>query len=333
MGDSDTSYQNAANWRESILKYAQPDTGKSIWQIINSFIPYFALLTAMYFALDVSYWIALALAFPAAGFLVRIFIIFHDCGHGSFFKSTTANRIVGIIAGLLVYTPYHRWHFEHLRHHQTVGNLDKRGMGDVLTLTVDEYKASSPRKKLWYRLYRNPIILLIIIPFFLFTLIYRFPGEEQGWKVHWKTHLTTLVLILLVTGISLLIGFKTFLLIQVPVFLIASIAGVWLFYVQHQYKDVTWERNENWNYHDIAMQGSSYYKLPRVLQFFSGNIGFHHIHHLGPKIPNYNLEKCLRENPAFQIKPLTFFKSFQSVKYRLWDEQNKRLVSYREAGV
>jgi omega-6 fatty acid desaturase (delta-12 desaturase) len=321
------------NWRSTILKYVKPSPWRSIWQLINSFVPFFALLVAMYYSLSYSYWITIALAIPAAGFLVRIFIIFHDCGHGSFFTSKRANEIVGIIAGLMVYTPYHRWHFEHQRHHQTVGNLDKRGMGDVFTMTVEEYKEASASKKFWYRMYRYPILLLLIVPFLLFTVVYRLQGEEQGWKVHWKTHLTTIVLILIVTGISLLIGFKTFLLIQVPVLLIASITGVWLFYVQHQYKDVTWERTENWKYHEIAMQGSSFYKLPRIFQFFSGNIGFHHIHHLGPKIPNYYLEKCHKENPIFQKEPLTFGPSFESIKYRLWDEDKGRLVSYKEAGV
>ncbi len=320
-----------SDWTKIISKYMQPSRPKSWWQLINSFVPYFALLVAMYYSLDVSYWLTLALSIPAAGFLVRIFIIFHDCGHGSFFKSARANEIVGIIGGFLVFTPYHRWHYEHQKHHQTVGNLDKRGVGDVMTMTVEEYKNSSPKKQLYYRLYRNPIILLLIVPFFLFTFLFRLHGTNQTSKMHLQTHLTTLSLILVIVLISLWIGFKAFFLIQFPVLLIASIGGVWLFYVQHQYEDVLWERDKDWNYTDIAMKGSSYYKLPRILQFFSGNIGFHHIHHLGPKIPNYNLEKCHKENPIFQVEPLTFRASFRSVRFRLWDEKKRKLVSFKEA--
>ncbi len=308
----------------------EPSLAKSWWQIINSFIPYFGLWVAMVYSLEISYWLTLGLAILASGFLVRIFIIFHDCGHGSFFKSARANEILGITSGLLVFTPYHRWHYEHQRHHQTVGNLDKRGVGDVTTLTVEEYNNSSGKKQFWYRQYRNPVILLLIAPFFLFTVLFRLHGTKQTRKMHLQTHLTTLALIIIIIGVSLLIGFKTFLIIQVPVLILASIAGVFLFYVQHQFKEVKWERSENWDYKVIAMEGSSYFKLPKILQWFSGNIGYHHIHHLGPKIPNYNLEKCHRENAIFQKEPITFIPALQSVRYRLWDEQKHKLVSFKE---
>lgn len=331
MSKEEFSSAEWTDWRQVIFKYMPPSPAKSWWQMINSVIPYFGLWFAMYYSLQVSYWLTLALSFLAAGFLVRIFIIFHDCGHGSFFKSEKLNRYVGIFTGFLVYTPYHRWHYEHQKHHQTVGNLDKRGVGDVMTLTVEEYKNSSKRKQYWYRQYRNPVILLLIVPFFLFTVLFRLQGTNQTRKMHMQTHITTIALILAVIGISFLIGFKTFIIIQIPVLLIASIAGVWLFYVQHQFKEVVWERSEDWDYKEIAMEGSSYYKLPRILQWFSGNIGFHHIHHLGPKIPNYNLEKCLKENPMFQKEPITFWESFSSVKYRLWDEKKHKLVSFEEA--
>lgn len=327
----ETTTQDWSNWTKIIAKYTQPDPLKSWWQIINSFVPYFALWALMIYSLDYSYWYTLALSIPAAGFLVRIFIIFHDCGHGSFFKSARLNRIVGIVAGLLTLTPYHKWHYQHQIHHQTVGNLDKRGMGDVMTLTVEEYKNRTPRQRLFYRLYRNPFILLIIAPFFLFTIAQRLPDKRLSRKINIYTHLTTLSLAVIIFLVSLLIGFKTFLLIQVPVLFFASIFGVWLFYLQHQFKDVVWERNENWDYKTIAMQGSSYLKFPKLLQWFSGNIGFHHIHHLSLKIPNYNLEKCLRENSLFQKEPITFLESLKSVKYRLWDEENHRLVSFKEA--
>lgn len=322
-----------SNWTKTIGKYTKPSLAKSWWQLINSFVPYFGLWVAMIYSLQVSYWLTLAISVLAAGFLVRIFIIFHDCGHGSFFKSQLLNRIVSIITGLFVFTPHHKWHHEHHLHHKTVGNLDKRGVGDVKTITVEEYNNYTRWQRLYYRTYRHPITIFIIAPFFLFTMAMRFPGSTQSLKSKLYTHLTTLALVLIVFLISLLIGFKTFLLIQVPVLFFASIAGVWLFYVQHQFEDVIWERTENWDYKAIAMEGSSYLKLPKVLQWFSGNIGFHHIHHLSPKIPNYNLEKCVRENVIFQKEALTFWSSIKSVKYRLWDEQKHKLVSFREASV
>ncbi len=330
MKTNNSQESNWSNWRKIIRKYNKADRAKSWWQIINSFVPYFGLWVAMVYSLEISYWITLGLSILAAGFLVRIFIIFHDCGHGSFFKSPLLSRMVGIFAGLLVFTPYHKWHYEHQIHHQTVGNLDKRGVGDVKTITVEEYKNLSPFKRLYYRLYRNPIIIFIIAPFFLFTIAFRIPGQKPA-KIKLYTHLTTLALVVIIWLVSLVIGFKTFILIQIPVLLFASIAGVWLFYVQHQFKEVIWERTENWNYTEVAMNGSSFLKLPRILQWFSGNIGFHHIHHLGPKIPNYNLEKCIRENEIFQKDALTFWASFKSIRYHLWDEHRHKLVSFREA--
>lgn len=322
---------DSSNWMKTIRLYSKSSRLKSWWQIINSFGPYFALWVVMVYSLEISYWLTLALAILATGFLVRIFIIFHDCGHGSFFKSPLLSRIVGIIAGALVFTPYHKWHYEHHLHHQTVGNLDKRGVGDVMTLTVEEFVNLSPRRRLFYRLYRNPIILFIIAPFFLFTIAFRIPGKSQPKKVKLYTHLTTLGLIGAVLLISLLIGLKTFLLIQVPILLFASTAGVWLFYLQHQFEDVVWERSDNWDYKTVAMEGSSYLKFPKILQWFSGNIGIHHLHHLSPKIPNYNLEKCLKENPVFQKNGMTFWGSLQTIRCRLWDEQKQKMVSFREA--
>ncbi|MCF8379712.1 MAG: fatty acid desaturase [Bacteroidales bacterium] len=329
----ETQKNGWSNWRTIIRRYTQPNTAKSWWQVINSFIPYIALWILMIYSLNYSYWYTLALSFIAAGFLVRIFIIFHDCGHGSFFKSTNLNKVVGIIAGGLTFTPYHKWHYQHMVHHQTVGNLDKRGMGDVMTLTLEEFKNSPKKEQNFYRWYRNPVILLIIVPFFLFTVINRFPDKKIPKQINMYTHLTSIALIVAVTILSLLIGFKTFALIQVPVLVFASIFGVWLFYIQHQFKDVIWERNENWDYTKIAMMGCSFVKFPRILQWFSGNIGFHHIHHLSLKIPNYNLEKCHRDNPIFQKEPLTFLSSLQCVKYRLWDEDRHKLVSFKEAMV
>jgi omega-6 fatty acid desaturase (delta-12 desaturase) len=322
---------DSKSWMKIVQKYNQPEALRSWWQVINSVIPYFGLWVLMVYSLSVSYWLTLLLAVLAAGFLVRIFIIFHDCGHGSFFKSKRLSQIVGIFTGFLVFTPYHKWHHDHLIHHQTVGNLDKRGVGDVKTLTVEEYLQMSKSKRFFYRIYRHPILLLIIGPFFLFTLLFRIPNQKRSFSEKLYTHLTSVALVIVITLISLLIGFKTFVIIQVPVLYIAAVHGTWLFYLQHQYKDVKWERSEKWDYKTMALEGSSFLKLPKVLQWFTGNIGFHHIHHLSPKIPNYNLEKCYNENPSLSVeKPLTFFSALNSLRYRLWDEKNRRLVSFAE---
>ena len=329
----ETSNNEWSNWTSIIRRYTQPDSVKSWWQVINSFVPYLLLWVLMIYSLKYSYWITLALSMIAAGFLVRIFIIFHDCGHKSFFKSKKLNHVVGIIAGGFAFTPYHKWHYEHLVHHRTVGNLDKRGVGDVMTWTVEDFKNSPKKKQLFYRLYRNPVIMLIIVPFFVNTLINRIPNKKLSTRINLLVHLTTLVLIIAITLVCLLIGFKTFVLIQIPVMVFASDFGLWLFYVQHQFKDVVWERTDNWDYTTISMYGASYLKFPKILQWFSGNIGFHHMHHLSSKIPNYNLEKCLRENTIFQKEYLTFLSSFQCLKYRLWDEDNHKLISFREAAL
>jgi len=333
MNDMETSNNEWSNWTSIIRRYTQPDSVKSWWQVINSFVPYLLLWVLMIYSLKYSYWITLALSMIAAGFLVRIFIIFHDCGHKSFFKSKKLNHVVGIIAGGFAFTPYHKWHYEHLVHHRTVGNLDKRGVGDVMTWTVEDFKNSPKKKQLFYRLYRNPVIMLIIVPFFVNTLINRIPNKKLSTRINLLVHLTTLVLIIAITLVCLLIGFKTFVLIQIPVMVFASDFGLWLFYVQHQFKDVVWERTDNWDYTTISMYGASYLKFPKILQWFSGNIGFHHMHHLSSKIPNYNLEKCLRENTIFQKEYLTLRSSFQCLKYRLWDEDNHKLISFREAGL
>lgn len=317
-------------WMQIVQKYNKPEAMRSWWQVINTLVPYLGLWVLMVYSLSISYWLTLLLSVFAAGFLVRIFIIFHDCGHGSFFKSPLLSRIVGIPMGMLVFTPYHRWHHDHMIHHQTVGNLDKRGVGDVKTLTVEEYKQMSKLQRLWYRIYRHPIVLLVLGPFILFTILYRFPKRNRPKTEQLYTHLTTLAIAGIVVGLSFWIGLVPYLMIQIPVLYIAAVHGAWLFYIQHQYEDVKWARSEDWDYKTMAMEGSSFLKLPKVLQWFTGNIGFHHIHHLSPRIPNYNLEKCYTENKMFHVeKPLTFFSALRSLKFRLWDEKNKQLVSFR----
>lgn len=332
MTTSNTTIGDAnSNWVKVVMKYNFPSTFKSWWQVVNSVVPYFLLWGLMVYSLQVSYWLTLLLSVFAAGFLVRTFIIFHDCGHGSFFKSDTWNKIVGIPLGLLIFTPYHRWHRDHKEHHATVGNLDKRGIGDVNTLTVEEYLKLSRRKRFGYRFYRNPFFLIGIAPLLLFLIQFRLTKPYMNWRERMYVILSDIAIALGILLVVWAIGWKAYVLIQLPVFYIASAHGVWLFYVQHQYESVKWERTEKWDYKTIALNGSSYFKLPFLLQWFTGNIGFHHIHHLSPKIPNYKLAKCHRENSIFQdIKPITFFSSLRSLRLRLWDEANQKLVGFND---
>jgi omega-6 fatty acid desaturase (delta-12 desaturase) len=302
---------------------------RSLRQIANTIIPYFAILYLMYLSLDVSYWITLALSLPAAGFLTRSFIIFHDCGHGSFFKSRKANRIFGFFAALLTYMPSYFWSHQHAKHHATAGDLDHRGDGDVWTLTVQEYLDLPAWQRLKYRVYRNPFFLFGLAPLYLFFVHYRYWRPGDNMRVRWSAMQTNVVLAGIVTLLCLTIGVKAYLMIQLPVMLFAGSAGIWLFYVQHQFENTYWERHEEWSFERHALEGSSFYKLPRVLQWFSGNIGFHHVHHLSPRIPNYNLQKCHESHPMFRkVKHVTLWTSFKALGYRLWDEERKKLVGF-----
>ena len=319
-----------AAWKEIVARYQQPSTGRALWQIINTLVPYSLLWSLMYLSLAVSWWITLPLAVLAGAFLVRVFIIFHDCGHGSFFKSRTANDIVGFLAGMLTFTPYYHWRWEHSLHHATAGDLDRRGTGDVWTMTVQEYLESSRWKRFAYGLARNPVVLFLIAPLYLFLVGQRFPSARANQRERRSVIWMNLAVLGLATALSAVFGIKAYVLIQLTVVGVASSAGVWLFYVQHQFEGVYWERRDDWDYTAAALQGSSFYKLPRVLQWFSGNIGFHHIHHLSPRIPNYNLELCHQADPLFQsVKPITLFSSLKSFTFRLWDEQRGKLVGYR----
>lgn len=313
-----------------LARYRRPDRKRSIWQLGNALFLYALSWVLMYLSLDVSIWLTLALAIPTGGFLVRIFIIFHDCGHGSFFKSSKANNFWGTLTGFLVYTPYFQWRHEHAIHHATAGDLDKKGTGDIWTLTVEEYKNASTWTKFQYRIYRNPLILFSVGALISFFFVQRFPTKISNKQDKISVYLTNFVVVAIAVLMSLLIGIKEFLLIQVSIMLVASAAGVWLFYLQHQFQGVYWERHENWDRLKSAFEGSSFYKLPKVLQWFTGNIGFHHIHHLSPSIPNYYLEKCFKENPEFQeVKPLTLLSGFKSATLRLYDEASGKLVGYR----
>jgi acyl-lipid omega-6 desaturase (Delta-12 desaturase) len=321
-------------WKNIVSKYQKSQTGKSIWQLCNSFIPFVLIWILMLYVLDFSYLLTLLLAFPAAGFSIRVFIIQHDCGHGSFFTSKRANDLCGLFCSIFTLTPYYYWRKKHAIHHASAGNLGERGTGDIYTMTVNEYMRQTRWGRLKYRLYRNPIILFIIIPSILFLIIHRFPyPREKRLKMYRLNVYMTSLVILALTGVLIwLAGLEAFLLIQLPVTMISSSAGIWLFFVQHQFEDTYWVSKEKWDYTRAALSGSSFYKLPRILQWFTGNIGFHHIHHLSPRIPNYMLEQCHKENPEFQNDAaiLTLRKSLKSILLGLWDENQKKLVSFRQ---
>jgi len=317
---------------QSVSKYAQPDYRKAFGQISNTFVPYIGLWVLMIFSVlyGLPYWITLILAVVAAGFLVRIFILFHDCSHIAFFPSRRANRILGYIAGMMVFTPFDEWQRTHVMHHSCSGDLDRRGVGDIWTLTVEEYLSASRLKRFAYRCFRNPLLLFTIIPLFLFLVIQRFPGKGARIRERQSVIFTNIAIACIIIVMSLLLGFENYLSIQLPIIMMAASAGMWLFYVQHQYEDVYWQRHEHWDLSLAGLKGSSYYKLPRVLQWIVGNIGLHHIHHVKANIPNYNLQRCYNEVAVFQaVAPLTIRKSLKSLWLNLWDEQRQKLVSFR----
>lgn len=321
----------AIDWKRLVAKYQIQDVRRSVWQLINTLVPYALLWGLMPFSLRLSYWMTLVLVILAGGFVVRIFIIHHDCGHGSFFKSRTANGICGFITGILTFTPYYLWRWEHAVHHASSGNLDRRGLGDVTTWTVQEYLAASPWKRFVYRVKRHPIVLFLIAPPILFLIRQRFSTRGASRREQlsvWWTNLAILGMILIMGS---MIGFKEYLILQVAVMMVASSAGVWMFYVQHQFENVYWERANKWDHVRAALEGSSFYKLPRVLQWFTGNIGYHHIHHLSSRIPNYYLEKCHRAHAIFQeIKPITLLSSLKTLRLRLWDEHRRCMVGFNQ---
>ena len=317
-------------WVKIIAKYRNPSRSLSWWQLANTFIPYVILWGLMVWSLSISYWLTLLFIFPAAGLVIRLFIIFHDCGHGSYFKSRRLSDTIGYLLGVLTFTPYKRWHHAHLIHHRTAGNLDKRGVGDVWTLTVREYEQLSSKKKFYYRVYRNPAIMFGIGAGLIFLFANRFTRKDFSREERKSVYFTNLGIAVLAATLCLTIGWKAYLLIQIPVMYFAAVAGVYMFYVQHQFDGVHWYEDKNWDFKTVALQGSSFFKLPKVLQWFTGNIGFHHIHHLSFKIPNYYLEACHKENEIFsKTKPITFFRSFGTLKLRLCNEETRQLVGFK----
>ncbi len=316
-------------WNDAIAKHLEPRLRHSIWQLVNTLIPYAALMGLMAWTAPRSVWMTLALALPTGAMLVRIFVLFHDCTHGSLFRSQRANEFWGRITGVLVFAPFRDWRHEHVLHHATSGDLDRRGFGDVWLLTVQEYLEASGWKRLGYRFARNPVVLFLLAPISLFLVDHRFPRTGAGKRERASVHWTNAALLGIAVAASLTVGLKTYLLVQMPVLMVAATAGVWLFYVQHQFEDAYWERGENWDFVAAGLKGSSFYKLPGLLQWITASIGFHHVHHLSPAIPNYNLEKCHREHSMFQeVKPLTLLSSLKSMKFHLWDEQGRKLISF-----
>lgn len=322
---------NIAQLKKSVAPYEITDTKKSIRQLLNTLVPIFALWYLAYLSLSVSYWLTLPILIVAAGFMIRSFIIFHDCCHQSFFKSRLANDIIGTILGVLSIVPYEQWKNSHSIHHATSGNLDKRGVGDIWVLTVDEYVASPLWRRMAYRIYRNPFNMLVIGPFFVFVIQYRFNVKSAKRKERLNTYLTNVLIVALYALMCWAIGWQAFLMIQLPIFFVSGMLGIWLFYVQHQFEDSYFEKEEEWSYVKAAVEGSSYYKLPTVLQWLTGNIGFHHVHHLSSKVPNYNLEKAHNATPPLQqATTITISTSLKSLRFRLWDERNKTFVSFKE---
>ncbi|MFD2638118.1 fatty acid desaturase [Piscibacillus salipiscarius] len=325
------SHSKLAQLKKSMKQFEQSDAKASVWQIINTIPPVFILWYLAYASLSVSIWLSLACTVVAAGFVVRTFIIFHDCGHGSFFKNRKANHIIGTITGIITMFPYEKWRREHAIHHATSSNLDKRGTGDVWIMTVEEYVNASKLERFQYRLYRNPFVMFVLGPLYLFLVTNRMNRKEAKKNEIRNTYLTNVSIVALVTVLILLVGWQSFLMVHLPIMFVSGSLGIWLFYVQHQFEDSYFEDEEEWDYVKAAIDGSSYYKLPRVLQWITGNIGYHHVHHLSPKVPNYNLEDAHESTPPLQqATTITVKSSLKSIRFRLFDETNKKFVSFKE---
>ncbi len=317
-----------------VKPYQRADDRLAVGQLVNTFVPLaLAVAAACALAVTVGAW-SLLLSPVIAGLMVRVFIIQHDCGHGSFLTSRVWCDRVGMLCSVLTFTPYAAWRRDHAVHHATSGNLDHRGTGDIRTLTVEEYRALDFKGKLLYRLYRNPLVLFGIGPAVHFLILQRFPWSEprEAKAERLSIHLTNVALLVWYGGLTWLVGVNLLIFVILPAGVLAASMGVWLFYVQHQFDEAYWVHTPDWEYSAVALVGSSYYKLPKWLQWFTGNIGLHHVHHLSPRIPNYLLQQCHDENPIFHTAPvMTFWESLRTVPLSLFDEASQRLVSFRRA--
>lgn len=317
--------------KKEVAPFEKVDTKASVIQILNTILPFFLLWFLAYKSLSVSMFLTIPILIVASGLLVRIFIIFHDCCHSSFFTSSKANDILGTITGILTVVPYRQWKHSHSVHHATSSNLDKRGTGDMWLLTVDEYIAAPLWKKAYYRIYRNPFFMFCIGPIAVFLIQYRFNRKGAKRKERVNTYITNFFIVLISAIMCYSIGWQNFLFIQGFVFFVSGVMGIWLFYVQHQFEDSYFEHEEEWNYVQAAVEGSSFYKLPKVLQWITGSIGYHHVHHLAPRVPNYNLEKAHNETlPLQKATTITLLTSLKSLKFRVWDEKTKTFLSFKE---
>lgn len=324
--------ENVEQLARHCLQYRKSDTRQAVFQLFNTFVPFLLLCVAMYQSMKISYALALLLAVPTAGLVVRIFIIQHDCGHGSFFKNNTANDWTGRILSLFTITPYNYWRRLHALHHASSSNLDKRGYGDIDTLTVREYQARGFWGRLGYRIYRNPFFLMFIGGPLHFLLLQRLPlaFEKPSLSMWMSVMGLNLAMLIFYGGLIAYIGTVEFFMIALPVALFSSAAGIWLFYIQHQFEDTHWAKESEWDRKSAALYGSSYYQLPKLLQWFTGNIGIHHVHHLCSAIPNYRLQECLDEKPQLQqINKLTIRESLAYANLSLWDEDLKKLISFK----
>jgi acyl-lipid omega-6 desaturase (Delta-12 desaturase) len=334
MPPSSQAPRSAREWLSVLARYREPSTRRSLFELAATLIPFVALWALAWMALSVSGWLALALAVVNGAFLVRIFIIQHDCGHGAFLKNRHAQDWIGRALGVLTLTPYAVWRRQHAIHHAHHGDLDNRGIGDVTTLTLEEYRARTPFGRLMYRLYRHPLVLFVLGPSYLFILQNRLPFGlmKSGWR-YWTSAMGTNAMI----GIALAIiiwfgGLWPVLVIFLPTSVIAATIGVWLFYVQHQFEETHWSKGEDWQLHDAALEGSSHYVLPQPLRWLSGNIGIHHVHHLYSRIPFYRLPEVIREHRELaEAQRLTIRESLATVRLHLWDEAQGRLLSFAEA--
>lgn len=318
-------------WRKEIAAFEKPRLQTSLWQIVNSVLPFFAFWFAAYQALSISYGLTLILAVGAGVFLIRVFIIFHDCCHRSFFRSKRANEIVGTLMGILTFCPYLQWRYFHSVHHAGSGNLDRRGVGDIWTMTVDEYLAAPRKRKIMYRLYRNPVVMFGLGPIYIFIWNYRFNRKEALLRERLNTYVTNIAIVAIVAFLCATIGWQNFLLVEAPVFLVSGVFGIWLFYVQHQFENTYFEEDAEWDFYQAAMHGSSFYNLPKILHWLTGNIGYHHIHHLSPRVPNYYLEDVHHKRPqTTHVQFITLATSLKSLRYRVWDEETKSFVHFRD---
>jgi omega-6 fatty acid desaturase (delta-12 desaturase) len=332
ISDSGGSRRDVPSWRESVDRFARPSLGRSLFALATSIVPFIGFWALMYFSLQVSYLLVLVLAVPTAGFLVRTFILFHDCAHGSFLRSRRANGLVGAVLALMVFTPFAQWRHDHAGHHATGSDLDRRGVGDVPTLTVAEYNAKSFWGRLGYRLFRNPLVMFGFGPIWAMVLLPRWISRSARPRIKRSVWGTDLALAVVIGGLCWLIGWRDFVLVEAPLLPLAGGVGIWLFYVQHQFEDTWWRRSPEWSYTDAALRGSSYLRLPKILQFFTGNIGLHHVHHLSPKIPNYNLQQAHDETPIFHDVPqVSLWDGVRATRLKLWDEDAGRLVTWAEA--